>query len=354
MSKSEILSIRKELNKFINLSKITAKSHPFITVILMHEYFRTIYPYDPFIKKRYAKNNSTNILLCLKNNNSILNLYKNTGSYFNSASSISNHLSNFENKKTFKTQELFGQLWQERFKNNLLNSRKVLVDSFRRNNFDIKYLKNKSILDIGCGSGRFSIALASFSAKKVIGLDLGDEGIKIARKVSKSNNIKNVKFVKGSALELPFKDNSFDFVFCKGVLHHTGNLQKGLKEYYRVMKKNGMGFLYLYGSGGIFWESRKKMRRVMSLIPLQYTIKVLDLIGMPSRRSIFTDSWYVPIEEHCKTDEIENIFKKLGYQNFKRWKKGRRIELESMVFGDNAESSELLWGNGELRYILKK
>lgn len=167
MSKSEILSIRKELNKFINLSKITAKSHPFITVILMHEYFRTIYPYDPFIKKRYAKNNSTNILLCLKNNNSILNLYKNTGSYFNSASSISNHLSNFENKKTFKTQELFGQLWQERFKNNLLNSRKVLVDSFRRNNFDIKYLKNKSILDIGCGSGRFSIALASFSAKKL-------------------------------------------------------------------------------------------------------------------------------------------------------------------------------------------
>ena len=354
MKNKKIFStIKKELDLFLKLARSIAKSHPYIVIIVMHEYFRTIYPNDPFISETYDSDSAKNILKCLRNNNKIMLSFKNTGSYFRNSSSIRKYLGSFENEKKLKTQDLFGKLWNERMKSNYLNSRKVLIDSFKKNNFDYKFFKNKKILDMGCGSGRFTLALASLGAKKVIGVDLGAEGIEVAKKTAKLNHIKNVKFVEGSVLNLPFKNEEFDFVFCKGVLHHTGNLEKGLSEYYRVMKKSGMGFLYLYGSGGIFWNSRKKMRKVMKLIPLEYTIKVLDLIGMPSRRTIFVDSWYVPIEDHCKSNKIEKSLKKLKFNNIHRWKKGRKIELETVVFSKSIDSNEL-WGEGELRYIVKK
>ena len=67
--------------------------------------------------------------------------------------------------------------------------------------------------------------------------------------------------------ELKYPDNSFDFVFCKGVLHHTGNTYKGLSELKRVLKKDSNAFIYLYGSDGVFWRTRKLMRKVMKKIP---------------------------------------------------------------------------------------
>ena len=353
VKKTFISIITNELNLFIRLSKKVSSSHPYIVIILMHEYFRTIYPYDPFIKKRYSNKNEENILLCLKNNNFILNSFSNVGSYFSSNKMINNYLSDFEIDKKQSTQKLFGKLWKERMKNNFLDSRKVLLDSFIKNNFDLNFLKGKNVLDMGCGSGRFTLALASMGVKKAVGVDLGSEGIEIAKRNAKINNIKNARFIRASVLDLPFKDESFDFVFCKGVLHHTGNFNKGMQEYYRVMTKNGKGFLYLYGNGGIFWNSRKKMREVMKSIPVEYTMKILDLIGMPSKRTIFVDSWYVPIEEHMKSRSVEKLMYKLGFKDIKRWKKGRKIELESIVYSNNKFAKEL-WGEGELRYIVKK
>ena len=76
------------------------------------------------------------------------------------------------------------------------------------------------------------------------------------------------------------------------------------------MKKGGIGYLYLYGSGGIFWNSRKKMREVMKDIPMQYTQKVLEIIGMPNKRYVFVDSWYVPIEEYVDRKWLENYLSK--------------------------------------------
>ena len=169
--------------------------------------------------------------------------------------------------------------------------------------------------------------------------------------MAKKQKIKNVKFLKSNVLKLPFKNNSFDFVFCKGVLHHTGNTYKGLLELKRVLKYNSNAFIYLYGSGGIFWKTRKMMRTVMKKIPYNYTLKVLNEIGMPSRRTIFVDSWYVPIEDHVNQKVLENWFLKNKIQ-FKKYIKGKKTELEYME--KKEKYFKEFFGNGELRYIIKK
>ena len=325
-------------NFFLKVSKIS-KIHPMITVLIMHEYFRNIYPADLFIKKRYSKDKLKNFDLTIQKLEKIIEAFIGIGFY-----------SNKFKKDKVNTQILFGNLWQTRFDNFSLDQKNFLKRLLKKLNFDTFQLKNKKVLDMGCGSGRFSVAFARLGAKKVYGVDLGDQGIRIGNKLSKKFNLKNLTFKKSSVLSLPFKNNYFDFVFCKGVLHHTGNLKKALNEFVRVINGNGYGYLYLYGKGGIFWYSRKKMRQIMKNIPYEFTMNVLKLYGMPAERTVFVDSWYVPIEENVSKNFLENYFK---YKNlkFKKYTKALPIELESM---EKNKYFNLLYGDGELRYLIQK
>ena len=59
------LSIQNAFNKFeifIKLAKLRAKKNPLIVVVLMHEYFRNIYPDDPFISRRLSSDHLENII----------------------------------------------------------------------------------------------------------------------------------------------------------------------------------------------------------------------------------------------------------------------------------------------------
>ena len=76
-----IHSINILLDDFIDKSKKMALKNPAVVVTLMHEYFRNMYPNDPYIEIRYSEDILTNIYLCLKNNIQILNAFNKLGSY---------------------------------------------------------------------------------------------------------------------------------------------------------------------------------------------------------------------------------------------------------------------------------
>lgn len=340
------------LDKFIELSKNAAIKRPYVVVFLFHEYFRNIWPNDPFIQETLSDDRLENIILCLKKSITVLEDTEFLGSYFSSKDDIEK-ISDIDNtKENALTQTVYGNLWKKLNDDYLNNeSKNVLINLFEKNNQNVSILKDKNILDMGCGSGRFTIALAQLGAKMVTGIDLGKTGINIGTKISEKLNLKNIKFLEGNVVSLPFEDESFDFVFSKGVLHHTGHLEKCLDEYYRVLKKGGKGFLYLYGSGGIFWNSRIKMREVMKLIPMNYAVNVLNILGMPSQRYVFADSWYVPIEEHVERQRLESYLNSKNYSDVKRVEHTGTTNIESM---SNQPYSEELWGDGELRYFLTK
>ncbi len=338
MNKYKINLLNSDINKLINLLYKKSKTHPYLVVISMHELFRNLYPHDPYIE--VDKDNFKRIK----------NTIKNIRNFMSSACKLGAYKVTKENIK-FNTQDLFGKLWLNRLNQKKLDSSAVLKDLLKRSDLNIKFFKNKKIIDIGCGSGRFTVAFAKLGAKLSVGVDLGDDGLKIGRLIAKRQKLKNVKFYKANVLKLPFKNNSFDFVFCKGVLHHTGNTYRGLSELKRVLKKNSNAFIYLYGSGGIFWKTRKLMRKVMKEIPLDYSINVLKMIGMPSRRTIFVDSWYVPIEDHINQNHLETWFKKNNIE-FKKYNKAKKTELEYME--KKEKYFKEFFGSGELRYVIKK
>jgi ubiquinone/menaquinone biosynthesis C-methylase UbiE len=92
----------------------------------------------------------------------------------------------------------------------------------------------KRVLEIGCSDGHYA-SLYSKTAKFVTGIDLSDEGIKLAN----NRNIENAKFYVVDAHKLPFEDSSYDIVIVNSLLHHL-DLSLALKEIDRVLSSNGI------------------------------------------------------------------------------------------------------------------
>ncbi len=100
--------------------------------------------------------------------------------------------------------------------------------------------KQSKILDLGCGSGRFSINAAKIGFKNVTGLDITPESINTCKKRSQEEKLCNTEFVVGDMSELPFDDNSFDYVFCPrfsiNALGTFDRRKNAVKEMLRVCK----------------------------------------------------------------------------------------------------------------------
>ena len=120
----------------------------------------------------------------------------------------------------------------------LINDEKTktdLVDYFDK---EIVPLKNKRMLDVGCGKGGVVIACALKGAEAV-GFDLDERDLNIAKLRAESYGLKNIPIFKGDAANIPFSDNYFDLVTALSVLEHVNNLEKVIKEMVRVTRPGG-------------------------------------------------------------------------------------------------------------------
>lgn len=93
-----------------------------------------------------------------------------------------------------------------------------------------------------CGTADWSIALAEAVGEsgKVVGLDFSKNMLKIGEEKIKERKLKQVELVHGNAMELPFADNSFDYVTIGFGLRNVPDYLQVLKEMHRVVKPGGL------------------------------------------------------------------------------------------------------------------
>lgn len=114
--------------------------------------------------------------------------------------------------------------------------KKYILDNFNLELFKIiNDIDPKSILAAGCGEGfefRTLKKKGFLKNRKVIGIDISKDALKIAKK-----DYPEISFFQGDIYKLDFKDNSFDFVMCCETLEHLKKPILALKECKRVSKK---------------------------------------------------------------------------------------------------------------------
>jgi len=103
------------------------------------------------------------------------------------------------------------------------------------------FVNKGKILDAACGMGQWTIALSDLNTS-VFGIDLNQSRLHIASQLDHNHGKKNCNFYQGNLESLPYRDQSFDAVFCYGVFMFT-DMEKTLSEFNRVLKPNGKLYL---------------------------------------------------------------------------------------------------------------
>lgn len=109
-------------------------------------------------------------------------------------------------------------------------------------------LQGTTVIDIGCGPGRF-VDVARSKGAHVIGIDYSDAVEGAERNFKRDPN---VCVCQADAMKLPLRRSSIDGAFSIGVLHHTPNPAAGIAQAHAALKDNGWFAVSVYGKGGYY------------------------------------------------------------------------------------------------------
>ena len=253
----------------------------------------------------------------------------------------------------YKTGNVYYQLWNKFTKLEYYQETKELLkDRLSRNNLKISNFLNG--LDAGCGGGRYSLALKSMGIKRMQGVDISADSIALASKMNVFEE-NEVSFKQASVLDLPFDDESFDFVFSNGVLHHTTDTSKGLSELYRVLQPGRDGWLYLYGGKeSLFWDIVDFCRKILTEVPQSFMQTLMKVLGYsPGRIFHRVDFWYVPINNRYFYSEVTAMLDEAGFSSYRKLSRGADIDWDEIIY-NNKEIDSYIYGDGEMRFWITK
>jgi SAM-dependent methyltransferase len=149
----------------------------------------------------------------------------------------------------------FGRNWQ-RFLQYLDENRIAEAEKSLRAMLEVDNLIGKSFLDIGCGSGLFSLAAARLGASRVHSFDYDPQSVRCGREL-KHRFLPEAHFwtiEQGSALDPAYLSHlgQFDVVYSWGVLHHTGDMWRALENVRSSVAPKGKLWVALYNDQGHF------------------------------------------------------------------------------------------------------
>lgn len=231
----------------------------------------------------------------------------------------------------------------------------LLAERLERNQIASDRWRSRTVLDAGCGGGRYTAAWRLLGAGRCVGVDMSAIGVGNAQERARAAGLDQVVFQQGDVLALPFDDNSFDVVYSNGVLHHTTDWRTGVQELARVLRPGGLGWLYLIESpGGLFWDMIEILRVLTRGGRREIYRDALRAASHPANRIFYMlDHVMVPINLRLASEEIEAALSAAGAKDIRRLSRGTDFDRVEQIHR-GAPHAAALYGVGENRHVFTK
>ena len=200
----------------------------------------------------------------------------------------------------YKTNDDRGTILEKGNKNTLARQFKKYIGS------------NKTILEVGCGTGQLSIYFAIGTNNKIVSLDPTFASINLAKDFAKKNYVSNISFLNVDIFDDVLSDECFDFIWCNGVLHHTKDPYLAFKTSIKSLKKKGYILIGLYNR---FGRLRTIIRKYLGKIFGVKIFKIFDptlrklKLNEEEKNAWIRDQYFHPIESLHTIDEVLKWFR---------------------------------------------
>lgn len=212
-------------------------------------------------------------------------------------------------------------------------------DFILKTGWSLADLQGKQVLDAGCGMGRFAEVCAAAGAR-IHAVDLSTAVEVASRNLAHRPNVRTYQ---ADIMNLPFPDESFDFIYSIGVLHHTPHTKSAFLTLPPLLKPGGVISIWVYSTKLQSLVGGKLLRKVSSRLPKRWLLGLcriadplyhvyhacyavhpkmaaalqtclpVSLDPDPQWRLLDTFDWYAPRYQWKHTyEEVESWFREAG------------------------------------------
>lgn len=208
-------------------------------------------------------------------------------------------------------------------------------------------VRGKSGIEVGAGCGYDTYYLAKADPScRIVGMDLSDGVFKAKEVVS---GLSNAYIMKGSALDIPARDNTFDFAYSFGVLHHTPDPVRGLREMIRVVKRSSPIFVYLYEdhSDNLLKKNLLKIVTTIRRVTVKFPPRFLYVITCILSPFVFI-AFTVPAKIFKRFKSTYGLYEKMPFGFARSF-----FSLRGDLYDRFSAPLEYRFGKEELRKVLQ-
>ncbi|WP_248321556.1 class I SAM-dependent methyltransferase [Caballeronia sp. Sq4a] len=158
---------------------------------------------------------------------------------------------------------------------------------------------NATVLDMGCGAGHASFAVAPH-VKQVVAYDIAPQMLATVEAAAKERGLTAIRTQQGAAETLPFDDASFDWAISRMSAHHWRDVRKALAEVHRVLKPGGrLKFIDIAGIDDPLFDTHIQAIEVLrdaSHIRDYRADEWIAMLGAAGFDARVTERWRIPLE----------------------------------------------------------
>jgi len=186
----------------------------------------------------------------------------------------------------------FGRNWKN-YLSRYSEERLALAIESLKDMLEIDTLKGKDFIDVGCGSGVFSLAALKLGAERVVSFDYDRDSVECAQFLNeKYGPFDNWQIEKASILDKEWVGSlgQYDVVYSWGVLHHTGDMWSALDNVSILVKPQGSLFISIYNDQFLISRAWLKVKYLYNILPapLQFVFGNL-YFALTAVRQLITD-----------------------------------------------------------------